>query len=164
MNETQKPGPGRKPPPAKYHFLKGTTGNKRGRPKGSIDTEKLTRKVANKKHAVRVDGRIVRKTLLQLVIESMVREAAAGKPSMVALVDHVRSKISPTQDRPEGGFLLVPPKISEEEFIAEMEAANANARDPTTYVNHKSEEMCKAAQGIYSPLGEAVLACHRRWR
>lgn len=164
MNEPHKPGPGRKPPPAEHHFLKGTTGNKKGRPKGSIDTKKLTRKVANKKHAVRVDGRIVRKTLLQLVIESMIREAATGKPSMVALIDHVRSKISPTQDKQEGGFLLAPAELSRAEFIAKMQAENANARDPTTYVNHKSEEMCKAVQGIYSPLGEAVLAFHRRWR
>jgi len=39
---------GRKPPPAEYHFLKGTTGNKKGRPKGSIDTKRLTRKVATR--------------------------------------------------------------------------------------------------------------------
>jgi Family of unknown function (DUF5681) len=163
MNEAHKPGPGRNPPPAEYHFLKGTTGNKKGRPKGSIDTKRLTRKVANKKHAVRIDGRIVRKTLLQLVIESMIREAATGKPSMVALVDQIRAKISPTQDKQEGGFLLVPAEVSIEEFLAEEEARNANAREPGTYVNHKVEEMCKAAKGIYSPLGEAVLALHRRW-
>ena len=79
------PGPGRKPPPAEHQFLKGTSGNKKGRPKGSVDLKKLTRKVAQKKHAVKVDGKIVRKTLLQLVIESTVREAATGAPSMVAL-------------------------------------------------------------------------------
>jgi len=163
MDDTQKPEPGRKPPPAEHYFLRGTTGNKKGRPKGSIDTKRLTRKVANKKHAVRVDGRIVRKTLLQLVIESMIREAAAGKPSMVALVDQIRSKICPAQGKQEGGFLLVPATGSMEECIAEEEARNANALEPGTYVNHKVEEMCKAASGIYSPLGEAVLAFHRRW-
>src|SRR6266568_3722051 len=145
MDDTHKPEPGRKPPPAEYYFLKGTTGNKKGRPKGSIDIKKLTRKVATKKHAVRVDGRIIRKTLLQLVIESMIREAATGKPSMFALVDQIRSKVCPTQDKQEGGFLLVPADISIEELVAEEEARNANAQDPTTYVNHKSEEMCKAA-------------------
>ena len=50
-----------------------------------------------------------------------------------------------------------------EELMAEEEARNATARDSTTYVNHKVEEMCKAARGIDSPLGEAVLAFHRRW-
>ena len=163
MDDVHKPGPGRKPPPVEYHFLKGTSGNKKGRPKGSVDLKKLTRKVAQKKHAVRVDGKIVHKTLLQLVIETMVRKAATGAPSMVALCAEIRAKVSPTQDEQEGGFLLVPAALSTEEFIAQAEARNANARDPSTYVNHKVEEMCKAASGIDSPLGEAVLAFHRRW-
>jgi hypothetical protein len=118
MDEPHNTGPGRKPPPAQYQFLKGTTGNKRGRPKGSIDTRRLTRKVANKRHAVRVDGRIVWKILLQLVIESMVRETAAGKPSMVALNAAIRAKLCATEEQ-VGGFLLVPATASIEEFLAE---------------------------------------------
>ena len=163
MNDASNPGPGRKPPPVEHQFLKGTSGNKKGRPKGSVDRKKLTRKVAQKKHAVKVDGRIVRKTLLQLVIESMVRKAATGAPSMVALSAEIRAKVSPNQDKQEGGLLLVPAEVSLEEFRAKEEARNATARDPTTYVNHKADEMGKAASGIYSPLGEAVLAFHNRW-
>jgi hypothetical protein len=162
MDNTHELGPGRKPPPAEYHFLKGTTGNKKGRPKGSIDIKKLTRKVANKKHAVRVDGRIVWKPLLQLVIESLVREMAAGKPSMVALNAAIRAKVCATEEQ-VGGFMLVPATASIEEFLAEEEARNANAQDPTTWVNHKAEEMCKAVKGIPSPLGEAILAFNKRW-
>ena len=163
MDDAQKDGPGRQPPPAEFHFLKGTSGNKKGRPKGSIDTKKLTRKVANKKHSVRVDDRIVRKTLLQLVIESVIRDAAAGKPSMVALLAELRAKVSPEQDRPFAGLLVVPADAPLKEFLAEEEARNANAPDPTAYFNHKVEEMCKAARGIYTPLGEAVLEFDRRW-
>jgi hypothetical protein len=146
-----------------HRFFKGTSGNKKGRPKGSVDIKKLTRKVALKKHAVKVDGKIVRKTLLQLFIESTAREAAAGVPSMVALIDQIRAKVSPTEERQEGGILLAPADLSTEEFIAQEEARNANARDPTTYVNHKVEEMCKAVKGLDTPLGKAVLAFHKRW-
>ena len=157
--------PGRKPPPAEHRFLKGTSGNKKGRPKGSVDLKKLTRKVAQKKHAVKVNGQIVLKTLLQLVVESMVRQAATGAPSMIALNAEIRAKVSPSQDKLEGGILLAPAELSREEFIAQEEARNANAQDPsdTDYVNHKVDEMCKAAKGIDSPLGEALLAFHRRW-
>jgi hypothetical protein len=165
MQNQLKLEPGRKPPPAEHQFLKGTSGNKRGRPKGSVDLKKLTRKVAQKKHAVKVDGKILRKTLLQLVIESTAREAATGVPSMVALMGQIRAKVSPAQDEQKGGILLAPAELSPEEFIAQEEARNANAQDPsdTDYVNHKVDEMCKAAKGIDSPLGEALLAFHKRW-
>ena len=163
MDDAHNPGPVRKPPPLEHQFLKGTSGNKKGRPKGSVDRKKLTRKVAQRKHAVKVDGRIVRKTLLQLVIESMVRKAVTGAPSMVALSAEIRAKVNPTQEKQEGGILLAPAELSREEFMAQEEARNSNAQDPTDRVNHKVEEMCKAARGIYTPLGEAVLAFHRRW-
>ena len=50
-----------------------------------------------------------------------------------------------------------------EEFIAEEEARNANAQEPGTYVDHKAEEFMKATKGVHSPLGEALLAFHKRW-
>lgn len=164
MDDALESPPGRKPPPAEHQFLKGTSGNKRGRPKGSVDVKKLTRKVAGKKHAVKVDGKILRKTLLQLVIEATARQAASGMPSMVALFAQLRAKVSPTQDEQKGGLLVVPADVSAEEFIAEEEARTANAKEPGTYVNHKAEEFTKAVQGFGSPLGEALLASYRRWR
>ena len=163
MSDKPKNGPGRMPPPVEHRFLKGSCGNKRGRPKGSIDLKKLTRKVALKKHRVVVNGRSVRKTLLQLVIESVIRGAASGAPSMVSLHNEIRARVRPGEKQP-GGLLVVPEGLSTEEFIAKEEARNADAQDPTTYVNHKGEQFCKAVTGIKTPLGEAILASHRRWR
>ena len=54
---------------------------------------------------MKVDGRIVRKTLLQLVIEND-QGSCHRVPSMVALFDEIHAKVSPTQDKLEGGFLL----------------------------------------------------------
>ena len=82
---------------------------------------------------------------------------------MIALNAEIRAKVSPSQGKLEGGILLAPAELSREEFIAQEEARNANAQDPTTYVNHKVEEMCKAARDVYCPPGEALLAFHRRW-
>ena len=132
MDDPFKPGPGRKPPPVEHQFLKGTSGNKKGRPKGSVDLKKLTRKVALKKHAVKVDGKIVRKTLLQLVIESTAREAAAGVPSMVCIrlgisVSFIRTVRAPPTPRSsavmDSPFLFVPmtmrPSRSDSSAISE---------------------------------------------
>src|SRR5258708_14336523 len=118
MNDKPKNAPGRMPPPVEHRFLKGSSGNKRGRPKGSIDLKKITRKVALKKHRVVVNGRSVRKTLLQLVIESVIRGAASGAPSMVSLHNEIRAKVRPLQKQP-GRLLLVPEIISTEDFVAQ---------------------------------------------
>ena len=161
MSDKPKPGPGRTPPPPEHRFLKGTSGNKRGRPKGSVSLKKLTRKVALRKHRLGPEDRA--KTLLQHVIEAMIRGAASGVPSMVALNNEIRAKIRPQVEKQPGGLLVVPAVLSPEEFMEEAEKRNAEARDPSTYVNHKSEELCKAVTGIRTPLGEAILASHRRW-
>jgi hypothetical protein len=160
-NDESKTGNGRTPPPAEHRFLKGTSGNKRGRPKGAISLKKLTRKVALRKHRLGTEDQA--KTLLRLVIETMIRGAASGAPSMVALSNEIRAKIHPQEETQPGGLLVVPEVLSAEEWTAQAEARNALAQDPTTYVNHKSEEFCKAAQGIPTALGEAILASHRRW-
>ena len=161
MSEERKLGPGRTPPPPEHRFLKGTSGNKRGRPKGSVSLKKITRKVALRKHRLGPEGPA--KTLLQLVIEAMIRGAASGVPSMVALINEIRAKIHPQGEKQQGGFLVVPEILSAEEWIAQAEAHNAVAENPETYVDHKSEEFCKAVKGIPTPLGEAILAYHRRW-
>ena len=90
MDDADEKSRERKPPPVEHQFLKGTSGNKKSRPKGSRDLKKITRKVALKKHAIKVDGKIVRKTLLQLVIESTAAAAATGVPAMVTLIGQIR--------------------------------------------------------------------------
>jgi hypothetical protein len=163
MNDKPKTGAGRLPPPLEHRFLKGSSGNKRGRPKGSIDLKRVTRKVALKKHRVVINGRPVRKMLLELVIEQVVRGAASGAPSMVSLHNEIRAKVRPMEEKQQGGLLVVPETLSNEEVIAQEETRTGDTQDPTTYVNHKGEEFCKAVRGIPTPLGEAILASHRRW-
>jgi hypothetical protein len=165
MNDQSKNRSDRTPPPVEHRFLKGTSGNRQGRPKGSVDRKKIIRKAALKKHRVVVDGRAVWKTLLQLVIETVVRGAARGAPSMVSLHSEIRAKVRPMEEQQPGGLLVVPETSSStEEFMAMEEARTGHMQDPTTFVNHKGEEFSKAVRGIPTALGEAILASHNRWR
>jgi hypothetical protein len=161
MSKEQSTRPDQKLPPAEFRFKKGQSGNRKGRPKGSVSLKKLTHKVARRKYRTGPDAPA--KPLLQLVIEALIRGAASGSPSLVVIHDQLRSKILAERNE-KGGLLVVPATApSLEAFVAAMETADADRRDPSTYVNYKSEEFCKAARGERTALGEALLAFHRRW-
>ena len=140
-----------------------SSGNKRGRPKGAVSLKKLTHKVALKKDRVVVEGRVLHQTLLELVIWAMIRSAASGAPSMAALREEIGAKVRPQEGEKQGGLLVVPEVLSVEEWTVWAEEHNAVAQDPSENVDHKYEEFCKAVKGIPTPLGEAILASHRRW-
>ena len=59
--------------------------------------------------------------------------------------------------------MLVPEPLTVEELMAEEEARNAEAVEPGTEVNVEVEEFLKAVQGEPSPLGEALIAFHRKY-
>ena len=154
----------RSPPPSEHQFLKGQSGNGRGRPKGAVSLKRLTRKVALKKHTVKINGKTVRDTLLNLVVSKLTQDAGSGNPSMVKLKRNLRSRLSPQDDEEKGGLLVVPRVLSPEEWNAQAERHNATARNPETYINHEVEEWLKALRGeSSSKLGEALVRFHNRW-
>ena len=59
---------GRKPPPPQSQFRKGQSGNRAGRPKGSVSLSAITRRVALKMHTVPIEGKPRKLTLLELLI------------------------------------------------------------------------------------------------
>src|SRR5258707_7272816 len=71
---------GRTPPPAESRFRKGRAGNPTGRPKGSISLSRITRKVALKKHSLRIEDKPRRLTTLELVILKL-KGIASKRPS-----------------------------------------------------------------------------------
>ena len=172
---------GRKPPPVEYRFLKGKSGNRLGRPKGAISQRSIVRRVALKKIRGSYDGEPVCQTVHECILDVLKREAARGKPSMVAELVRISNKLSPSPEEQQGGFLLVPGPLTTEEWMAQAEKHNARAaRDPslpyepnqeadaTVSVFSKDQalvdaEIEKARNGLPSPLGEAILAFERKW-
>jgi Family of unknown function (DUF5681) len=154
---------GRVPPPEEYRIPKGKSGNYKGRPRGSVSRSKLIRKVANTTHRVGIDGISQRRTLLELLILKIQAMALNGNAGAASLMNDLFGLAIPPEP-PEGcGFLLVPAPVSLEELMADEEARNAGALEPGTFVNIKAEEFSKAARGEPSPLGEALLAFHRKY-
>jgi hypothetical protein len=155
---------GRTPPPAESWFRNGRSGNPTGRPKGSISLSRITRKVALKKHSLRIEGKPRRLTTLELVILKLKGIAASGHPRAVSLISWLRAQIEPSDaGQAQGGFLLAPAPVTPEEFMAEMEALDAGKLEPGTFVDIKTEEFLKAARGEPSPLGEALRSFHKKY-
>ena len=156
---------GRVPPPAKTQFRKGRSGNPRGRPKGAVSIERLTRNFALRAQAVTISGKPERLSRLEIAILKLKALAATGKPAAAALLNQLRGVIAPKEPERKGGFLIVPATATSiEEFLAEEEERNKHRVEPGTEVNVEAEEFLKAARGEPSPLGEALLAFHRKYR
>lgn len=155
---------GRTPPPAENRFRKGRSGNPTGRPKGSISISGLTRKVAVKKHSVRLEGKACKVTMLELLILKLNRMAASGQPGVARLINWLRSQTEPHEaEVAAGGFLLAPAAMTSEEFMAEMEARDAGKVEPGTEINIDTEESLKVARGEASPLGEALRSFNEKY-
>lgn len=154
---------GRTPPPAQYKFLKGTSGNERGRPKGAVSTKRLTRKVAGQRIWTETEGKKERKTIFELIINKLKHLKAAGHPGAMLLHDYYSNLARPPIQENKGGLLVVPQTATPEEWFKMQEEHNRHAREPGTYVNHAAEEFVKAVRGEYSPYGHARLAYLRKW-
>ncbi len=153
----------RSPPPEEHRFLKGKSGNPRGRPKGAVSLKQLTRKFARRQDSIRIDGESQKCSRLEITILMARALAAQGKPTAVRLVAELRARIAPPQPVAGTGFLVVPEELTMEEYIAEMEEQNRNAVEPGTAINLAAEEFQKAARGEPTEYGEALLAFHRKY-
>ena len=178
-DESNPPG-GRKPPPVEYRFVKGRSGNPRGRPPNSMSLSNVTPKIAMKKISVTYGGVAKYQTVIEHIFDTLKREAARGIPAMIELLEQIYHKLSPPADNRPGGFLIVPETLTHAVAIAQMNKHNATARDPSLPLDPKSArdrlaaaqmqldpalaELEKARQGFPSPLGQAMLAYQRKWR
>ncbi|WP_338824295.1 DUF5681 domain-containing protein [Bradyrhizobium septentrionale] len=154
---------GRVPPPVAARFRKAASGNRKGRPKGSVSIERLTRKFALKTQSVTISGKAERMSRLEIAILKLKVVAATGTPAAASLLSQLRGITAPKQPEPHDCVLLVPAPMTVEEWIAEQEQRNKDKVEPGSEVNVEAEEFLKAVRGEPSPLGEALLAFHRKY-
>jgi hypothetical protein len=115
----------RKPPPAAQRYKQGQSGNLQGRPKGTVSTKLLTRKIALKRFTREVNGKKQTLTLLEYAILTARAMQVEGHAGAAALLQDVLAKVSPPDPEMGGGFLLVPEVLTPEEAKAMMERHNA---------------------------------------
>jgi hypothetical protein len=155
---------GRVPPPANRQFRKGSSGNPQGRPKGSVSLDGLTRKFALKKQLVKIGGKRQKLSRLEIAILKLIALAAGGKPAAARLTHELRALTAPRESEQGNGALLAPAQMTPEAFVANQEELNKHRVEPGIEVNIEHEEFIKAVRGEPSPLGEALLAFHRKYQ
>lgn len=154
---------GRLPPPAETRFLKGTSGNPRGRPKGLVSLEAITRKFALRQRTISIGGKPQRLSALAITLQVLKAQAVDGKPTATRLINELRVRMSPAEPELDGKLLLVPAPLSMEEYSARVEEQNKQAVEPGTAINLETEEFLKAVRGEPTELGQALLARHRKY-
>lgn len=101
------------------------SGNPRGRPRGSKNRKTIVREIANELHVVSENGKEHRRTTLELVLMRL-RNLALENANARAFDElHRLAKVyQPQEPENEGGFMVAPAPMSEEEWIAEQEKKN----------------------------------------
>lgn len=150
-------------PPVATQFRKGTSGNPKGRPKGAVSIERLTRKFALKTQPVAISGKTQSMSRLEIAILKLKAVAATGHPAAAVLIDQLRGLTATEQPENKGPVLLSPEALTEDEWIKREEEANRHKIEPGTEINEEANEFLKAVRGEPSPLGEALLAFHEKY-
>ena len=122
-------------PPMIRRFKSGQSGNRRGRPRGSINRKTIVRKIMNEMHAVTVDGRRRRRSTLELMLLALRNRAAEGNVRAFRAYMKLLAKYEPQDTHSNVGYLVVSATMTTDEFIRESEkkSAEADARHAARY-------------------------------
>lgn len=158
---------GRKPPPVAYRYLPGHSGNLLGRRKGSISRKRLTRKVALERHSVPIDDRQQQRTSLELVILTARGMAMAGHFGAGKIADWLDEQVRTRSDEPQGGLVIVPQGLTNEEWAEQAAQHNALHRhepgSPESYRWKEERPSAPPPVDPASPLGIALREFEHKW-
>ncbi len=110
-------------------FVRGKSGNPRGRPKGSRNTKTIVRELAAKTHVVNNAGTTRCVTTVELILLAARDRAMSGDVRVAKYLEDLKSRMVP--DDSGAGYLVVPEAMSKEQWIAEQEKLNTLRSMPT---------------------------------
>lgn len=121
-------------PPIETRFKKGQSGNPKGRPKSSTSKPAILTRVLGEKRRLDSQPRGARAwySMLELLVMALKQRAVSGHMAATKLFDEVSEKYgTPQCDGPtKHGFLIVPEKLSEEEWEALYSPKDEIPEDP----------------------------------
>jgi hypothetical protein len=108
--------PYRRPPPS------------RGRARGAEGLKALVQRLAREKRTVRLDGKARRVTTAEALVLVLVARAAKGDVRAYEMVQDLQAKLGNTVIN--GGYMLAPEALSNEEWIAREMEKNKHRKPP----------------------------------
>lgn len=112
MTEHHSGGHGR--PPAHHQFGQ-CQKRAAGRPKGAIGEKAIVQRIASELHKIQQNGQSIEVNTIELLLISMRNVAMGGHLQAAKWLSDYRAKITPDPDN--GGYLVVPEVMPEQQYI-----------------------------------------------
>jgi hypothetical protein len=119
--------------PTIRRFKPDQSGNRKGRPRGSKNRKTIVRRLAREMHRVTENGRIRRRSTLELVLLTLRNLALGGNERAFRYFNEITAKYEPQPTDSKLGYLVVPAPISDKEWIAREEELNKTRKPPPGY-------------------------------
>jgi len=124
---TEQHSGGRCRPPAHRRFGQGQK-RAAGRPRGAIGEKAIVQGIAGELHKIQQNGQSVEVNTIELLLISMRNLAMGGDLRAAKWLSDYRAKISPDPDN--GGYLVVPEVMPEQQFIEQQMFLNKFRTNP----------------------------------
>lgn len=140
---------GYKNPPMKGRFKQ--SGNINGRPKGSKNRKTIMNEIANEKHTIHETGKPVQRSVLELIMLQLRKQALEGQNLRAFEEMHRLIKFNTPEAADDNvGYLVVPASISELAWVRRAENDNRFSTSP----EEKSDRANKIIEN-YPEISEA---------
>lgn len=107
--------------------FKDESGNLKGRPPGSKNHKTIMREIAKEMHTVVEDGKQRSRSTLELMLLALRNRAVQGDVRAIDEIQKYMAKYGQQTNRTQGGYLVAPAPMTQEEAIEEAKQALAKA-------------------------------------
>ena len=111
-------------PPKATRFKPGRSGNPKGRPKGAQGRKTIVEQVLLERHDVIEAGERKQRTTLELILLTLRHRAFEGDPKAFKALQELEARFGPQEPKRQGGYIVVPEVLTEEEWIARYSPKN----------------------------------------